>query len=121
MPDSVAFNSYAWCRHSNIGEFIIGWTNNLFGGHNGDSGYYVIRGPIAAPVVLPGQVNPPTDPDHDGLYEDLSGNGAASFSDVILYFKNIDWITANEPVQAFDFSGNGAIAYKDIQMLFKKV
>jgi PKD repeat protein len=121
MPGSVAFNSYAWCRHSNIGEFIIGWTNNLFGGHNGDSGYNVLRGAVANPVALPGQTNAPADPDHDGLYEDLSGNGAATYTDVLLFFKNLEWIQVNEPVSAFDYSGNGAVTYTDIRLLFKEV
>jgi PKD repeat protein len=75
----------------------------------------------AAPIALPGQANPPTDPDHDGLYEDLSGNGAAGFTDVVLFFNNLQWIQNNEPVSAFDFSGNGGIAFKDIELLFYKV
>jgi PKD repeat protein len=72
-------------------------------------------------LPLPGLTGPPTDPDNDGLYEDMSGNGAASYTDVVLFFKNLDWITENEPVSAFDFSGNGAIAFKDIVVLFKEV
>ena len=70
---------------------------------------------------LPGLTNPPTDPDHDGLYEDLNGNGEAGFTDVVLFFKNIDWIADNEPVSAFDFNQNGAIGFQDIVMLFKEL
>ena len=72
-------------------------------------------------VALPGMTSLPTDPDHDGLYEDLSGNGVAGFTDVVLFFQNIDWIMANEPVAAFDFSGNGKIGFNDIVLLFKKI
>jgi outer membrane protein assembly factor BamB len=77
----------------------------------------------AAPVVipLPGQISAPMDPDGDGLYEDLSGNGAAGFQDVVLFFRNIDWIAENEPVSAFDFSGNGGIGFQDVVQLFREV
>ena len=34
----------------------------------------------AAVKALPGVTSLPTDPDHDGLYEDLNGNGEAGFS-----------------------------------------
>jgi hypothetical protein len=72
-------------------------------------------------LTLPGQVNAPTDPDGDGKYEDLSGNGAAGFADVVLFFKHIEWIAANEPIVAFDFSGNGGIGFQDIVVLFKEL
>ena len=75
----------------------------------------------AAVLPLPGITNAPTDPDHDGLYEDLNGNGEAGFSDVVQFFKNIDWIAENEPVSAFDFTGNGGIGFSDIVALFKEL
>ena len=80
------------------------------------------RAKVAAPVVvaLPGQANAPTDPDHDGLYEDIDGSGSAGFSDVVLFFRHLDWIAANEPVAAFDYSGDGEVAFNDIVLLFKK-
>ena len=70
---------------------------------------------------LPGNTVPPTDPDGDGLYEDLNGNGEAGFNDVVRFFNYIDWIAENEPVSAFDFSGNGEIGFEDIVRLFKKI
>jgi PKD repeat protein len=78
--------------------------------------------PTPAPVIaLPGQASLPTDPDHDGLFEDVNGNGEAGFSDVVLFFKNIDWIVDHEPVAAFDFNGNGEIGFQDIVRLFTEV
>ena len=73
------------------------------------------------PVALPDQSGIPTDPDADGLYEDLNGSGEAGFNDVVLFFKHIDWIAENEPVAAFDFSGNGDIGFNDIVELFHEV
>lgn len=84
-----------------------------------DSGRAAVSSPGV--IALPGQASAPTDPDHDGRYEDLSGNGRADFSDVVLFFNQIDWIRANEPVAAFDFGGNGNIAFDDIVALYKKI
>jgi PKD repeat protein len=75
----------------------------------------------ARPIALPGQTSAPTDPDGDGVYEDVNGNGAAGFTDVVLLFKNIEWIKANEPVAAFDFNHSGSIGFQDIVALFKEL
>lgn len=77
----------------------------------------------AAPGVLPlpGQSAAPTDPDNDGIYEDLNGNGRADFADLTLYFLQMDWIEENEPVDAFDPNGNGRIDFADISRLFDEL
>ena len=63
----------------------------------------------------------PTDPDNDGLYEDLNGNGECDFADVILFFNQMEWIIENEPVGAFDYNGNGQVDFCDLIMLFARV
>ena len=63
----------------------------------------------------------PTDPDNDGLYEDLNGNGRCDFADVVLYFNQMNWIAENEPVSAFDYNGNGRIDFSDLILLFHMV
>jgi PKD repeat protein len=75
----------------------------------------------SAILPLPGQANPPTDPDSDGLYEDLNGNGELEFNDVQIYFREMDWIAANEPVALFDFNSNGDIEFNDVQILFREI
>ena len=72
-------------------------------------------------VPLPGFTLLPTDPDNDGLYEDLNGNGRLDFNDVVLLFKNLSWISANEPVAAFDFNRNGRIDFNDVIIRFREV
>ncbi|OPZ45101.1 MAG: PKD domain protein [Euryarchaeota archaeon ADurb.BinA087] len=72
-------------------------------------------------LTIPGQANPPTDPDSDGLYEDMNGGGTIGFADVVIFFNNVEWIKANEPVSAFDFSGNGAIGFGDVVLFFNQV
>jgi thermitase len=61
---------------------------------------------------------PPRDLNGDGKYEDLNGDGICNFADVELYFKNIEWVSGNEPISAFDFSGNGRIDFTDINKLY---
>ncbi|ACL18013.1 C1 family peptidase [Methanosphaerula palustris] len=65
--------------------------------------------------------NQPTDPDHDGLYEDLNGNGVLDFNDITLFFNQMDWISGHEPLGAFDFNGNGQIDFNDIVILFNSL
>jgi PKD repeat protein len=74
-----------------------------------------------APQKVPGSSAAPTDPDHDGIYEDLNGNGRLDFADVVLYFNQMTWIAANEPVCAFDLNGNGRIDFADIVALFNEI
>jgi PKD repeat protein len=73
------------------------------------------------PLPLPGVTNHPTDPDNDGLYEDLKGNGIVSFADVSLCFSNFYWIRGNEPVSLFDFNKNGGIDCGDLDVLNQRV
>lgn len=76
---------------------------------------------ISTVVALPGQTPPPTDPNGDGLYEDLNGDGEIEFPDLQLYFVQMDWIASNEPLAAFDYSRNGDIDFPDLQALFAKI
>ena len=104
------------------GGYILGGAREQ--GNNNWDVYLMKVDPVSVTpsvIPLPGMTSPPTDPDGDGLYEDLNGNGEAGFSDVVQFFKNIDWIAENEPVSAFDFTGNGEIGFLDIVSLFKEL
>jgi M6 family metalloprotease-like protein len=83
-----------------------------------DGNLYALGGQI---VPIPSFTNPPTDPDSDGLYEDLNGNARKDFNDVVLMFNQMQWIATNEPVSAFDFNGNGRIDFNDIVKLFGEI
>ncbi|RPI38808.1 MAG: tandem-95 repeat protein [Methanoregulaceae archaeon] len=72
-------------------------------------------------LPLPGLTKLPTDPDGDGIFEDLNANGRLDFADVVLYFNQMTWIAANEPVCAFDLNGNGRIDFADIVALFNEI
>ena len=63
----------------------------------------------------------PTDPNKDGLYEDLNGDGHTDFTDVILLFKDMEWIQANEPIQYFDFDGDHMVTFHDVITVFRDI
>jgi PKD repeat protein len=123
LPPPVPRLTVSSLERTADGGFLIGGTRIQADEPN--PGFQIIKlGPektVQQPVALPGMTNAPTDPDGDGLYEDLNGNGEAGFSDVVLFFKNIDWVAENEPVAAFDFTGNGEIGFQDIVALFKEL
>lgn len=73
------------------------------------------------PVALPGQGGIPTDPDNDGLYEDLNANDRTDFADVTLFFEQMEWVAQNEPLSLFDFNGNGRIDFADITAFFTEI
>jgi PKD repeat protein len=69
-------------------------------------------------LAVPPSTAPPTDPNADGKYEDVNGNGRKDFADVVLYFNQMTWISVNEPVSTFDYNGNGRIDFADVVWLF---
>jgi hypothetical protein len=114
------FNGYGWTTASNQNEGI-NWGNPTLTG-NPVCGYSVLGVPSTpAPITIVGQPGVPTDPDGDGKYEDMNGNGRKDFNDVFIFFKQMAWISANEPVSLFDFNNNSRIDFNDIFILFKDV
>jgi PKD repeat protein len=74
-----------------------------------------------SPVLVPGGAGAPRDLNGDGKYEDLNGNGRKDFADVTLFFAQMTWIGANEPLAAFDYNGNGRIDFADVTWLFTRL
>lgn len=112
-----AMTSAAYAIKGTVGQ-IAGLASSA--SYKLQAGFWVDEGCGFTVIPLPGY-SIPTDPDGDCRYEDLTGNGSATFTDVVLFFDQMEWIVANEPVAAFDFSGNGAITFKDIVLLFEEV
>ena len=85
----------------------------------------IISGSLSVHLVepFPGYMERPTDPDSDGLYEDTNGNGVLDFDDVVTYFQNLAWVTANTAVgiEPYDFNGNGRIDYDDVVVLYHEL
>jgi len=82
---------------------------------------------VGAAAVLPfpkpdGTTYPaPTDPDGDGLYEDVDGNGRIGFNDVVVYYTNLQFVEDNQPLEAFDYDRNGRIGFNDVIVLYGMV
>ncbi len=72
------------------------------------------------PVTVEGAPLPPTDPDFDGLFEDVNGNRRLDFADVVLFFNEMSWIDENE-LWWFDFNGNDRIDFADVVGLFNRI
>lgn len=65
--------------------------------------------------------NPPSDPDSDGLYEDINGDGKTDVSDVQALFSELDDDAIQNNPEAFDFNADGSVNIVDIQRLFNEL
>jgi len=65
--------------------------------------------------------NQPTDPNGDGLYEDINGDGESNIVDVQALFKNQENEVIQNNPSAFDFNGDGTVNVVDVQKLFSEV
>ena len=74
--------------------------------------------PLPGVVTVQGGTGVPRDLNGDGTCDDVNGNGRKDFADVVLYFNQMSWIAANEPVLWFDYNGNGRIDFADVTRLF---
>ncbi|MDT3433537.1 PKD domain-containing protein [Haloarcula sp. 1CSR25-25] len=74
---------------------------------------------FANPLVVDGEEYLPTDPDEDGLYEDVNGDGAVtaddstSLSDIIKAYRKGNLTLAGAQVDALDFNGDGELTNAD--------
>ncbi|MFB6163142.1 MAG: hypothetical protein ABEJ86_06885, partial [Halococcoides sp.] len=62
-----------------------------------------------------------TDPNDDGLYEDLSGDGRINFPDVNIFFNNADRQRLADNWEYFDFQEDGKPNLQDVMALFHMV
>jgi hypothetical protein len=60
----------------------------------------------------------PTDPDGDGTFEDVNGDGAVDLVDVRVLFANRDDPTIQNNPKAFDFNSDGTFDVVDVQAQF---
>jgi len=76
----------------------------------------LVTGP---PTVTGGAA--PTDPDGDGLYEDMNGNGRLDYEDIEILFNNFDADSVTMNKSAYDFNENGQLDFDDIVDLYEEV
>jgi PKD repeat protein len=62
----------------------------------------------------------PTDPDGDGKYEDLDGNGWIGFNDVVVLYNNMENANAGKygPASYYDYDNSGFVGFNDIVRLY---
>jgi hypothetical protein len=74
----------------------------------------------AGPGDVTGNGNAATDPDNDGVYEDVNGDGSANVLDVQSLFGNLDSdkVAASN---ALDMNGDGKVDILDVQSLFTQL
>jgi hypothetical protein len=72
------------------------------------------------PGDITGNGNPATDPDGDGVFEDVNGDGSTDVLDVQALFTNLgsESVAGNA---AFDINGDGNVDVLDVQSLFTQL
>lgn len=73
--------------------------------------------PFDEPVVDRPQYRNPTDPDCDGLFEDVDGDGRLTSNDVQALALVNDTNLSDEQIDALDFNGNGTLEFADVTRL----
>jgi hypothetical protein len=63
----------------------------------------------------------PTDPDGDGRFEDVDGDGQAGYDDVVTLFEHLDGVDDRADADRFDFNDNGRIDHGDLVTLFESI
>jgi PKD repeat protein len=74
---------------------------------------------VVSPTPLSGGEGRPTDPDGDGLYEDIDGDGEATYADVVALFEGFETEGVAANGVAFDFNRNGRVDFDDIVTLYR--
>ncbi|AWB28607.1 family 43 glycosylhydrolase [Halococcoides cellulosivorans] len=102
------------------GATVQQWTDN--GGNHQRWEFVPVDDPTTpgdGPPALGEQV--PTDPDGDGLYEDVSGDGDLNFPDVNTLFQHTESAAVQDDAAFYDFSGDGVVDMQDVLALFEMV
>jgi secreted PhoX family phosphatase len=81
----------------------------------------VVTGPSAIGSPKGPGGDTPTDPDGDGRYEDVNGNGRMDYDDIVLLFEEFDSDAVRMNEAAYDFNENGELDYDDIVSLYEEV
>lgn len=64
---------------------------------------------------------PPTDPNGDGTYEDINGDGKADIVDVNALYRHRESSTVANNTKAFDFDGSGSFSMSDVRALWQSL
>ncbi|AWB27528.1 glycoside hydrolase family 9 protein [Halococcoides cellulosivorans] len=106
-------------------EWAINYSAPLFGALAEVDGITAVP-PEADPEPTPDEPDWPTnpaatDPDGDGKYEDVNGNGKVDFPDVNTLFQNTDTASQQGNLEFYDFNGDGGVDLDDVLALFELI
>ncbi|WP_337652186.1 hypothetical protein [Halomontanus rarus] len=73
------------------------------------------------PPVIGDSDGRPRDPNGDGYYEDVNGNGRADPNDVVTLFEHVDDAAVRDNAEYFDFNGSGSVSVDDVVTLFQSL
>nr|WP_206731749.1 alkaline phosphatase PhoX [Halorubrum amylolyticum] len=76
---------------------------------------------ITGPANIGSGGGSPTDPDGDGRYEDVNGNGRVDYADIELLFENLESDSVTSNARAFDFNQNDRLDFDDVVNLYAEV
>ncbi|NGM68835.1 pectate lyase [Natronolimnobius sp. AArcel1] len=63
----------------------------------------------------------PTDPNGDGAYTDLTGDGQTTHDDVTVFFEHLEDEGVQNNPEAFDFAENDEVGFADVVALLRQV
>ncbi|WP_188882936.1 alkaline phosphatase PhoX [Halarchaeum grantii] len=75
---------------------------------------------VTGPASVAGSGSVPSDPDGDGRYEDVNGNGRVDYDDVVLLFDRMESKSVASNARSFDFNENDRLDYADIVHLYEE-
>ncbi|AAG20133.1 S8 family serine peptidase [Halobacterium salinarum] len=91
------------------------------------AGHIDIQRAVEKPIPFPGGLEfdgttyYPADPDDDGVYEDVNGDGVVDMADVELLYQLALRNAVPESTTAFDVTGDGKFDMHDVQALTRQV
>jgi hypothetical protein len=88
---------------------------------SGGFGLFRAYDPEAIFGSTPGALGPATDPDGDGDFEDVNGDGVTTYNDVVYMNNNVDDPAVADRPDAFDFDDDGDVDDDDVTALFEEV
>jgi PKD repeat protein len=101
------------------------YTDSAYTDNRGGFSTSVLNADVSVLAVQPGTSlspivgeQPPRDPDGDGVYEDINGDGTVGVIDVQALFANLDSQTVSNNQDAFDFNNDGEVDVIDVQRFF---
>ncbi|WP_396611604.1 S8 family serine peptidase [Haloferax sp. S1W] len=77
--------------------------------------------PFPGGIEVDGTVYFPTDPDDDGIYEDVNGDGVVDMKDAELLYQIALKETVGSGATAFDFNGDDRFDMRDVQELVREI